>query len=947
MLKFLVIVQLLLLTASGSQNCLGFCVASGNESKAECQQHNVTYRLSDLMLNETNCTTIHIYLTRGTHTLDRDLIFSDSVEEVKIHGRFHGQTTIIHCMNNTGIRFSENMIANKVLLINIVVLHCHTRTANTDQAALFFKHAQYNITNVVVKSTKGYGLYAENCNEQAIINCTFINNSRPHVQIILRGYITPTNVHIHICNSLFRDGGGIQALCSHNVICNFSIAYCEFHENERSHLQVTSESAITNMEIVRCTFTNSFQAANIYCRELACSLVVIIKNSTFINHKFESVLIGDAQEAKITECIFDSNNVGVSIDRAIQLTIRDSTVQNNRVIGIFIDSRGMFQTSTQEITTTTFLNNSRGLILRLPTADIKLIIYINECFFLHHKLIQASTDEAAVTIERSQSGDYSNDIVLEKSLFKGNQGFHGECSALLIKHMNNLTLSNLNITDNGCTGITLSASSILLKNTMNLIRNHGKDGGALSVKSAQKSNTYIYLLYNIFFSQITFTNSSKLNVINNTADTYGGGIFTDTTCTNRKYKGSCFFQFTPDYTLPRKIFTFSGNNAKRGGDSVFGGCLSNCSVVLNEVRTTINKSDTNNIFWSLVSLKKKVSQSTFVEYPNRVAFCMNTTEYHSPTCTSSHTINAYRGEKFTVLLTVVNDFCFPSVDLIKAKVNETNVNLENDVFQESKKYCYNFTYIVTGGTNLTRTVIELDIRDQYSSTMHPATLTVQLSDCPAGYKINHEGVCMCRNILKSYRITCNLKNFSLNIPAQTWVGELMVGSGKIAVQRECRYCKHRGIQVVKNVTRDSAKLCIANRHRVMCGACVAYYSLQLGGYECADCSNFTYKGVLLLIAFMVVGIVLVLLLLGLNLTVSTGMINGLIFDSNIVYLNSDTLLPITREGNSTHLQNTVRILSTFQAWMNLDFGIVTCFFDGYDTYISTCSKLSFLSTSGY
>ena len=81
--------------------------------------------------------------------------------------------------------------------------------------------------------------------------------------------------------------------------------------------------------------------------------------------------------------------------------------------------------------------------------------------------------------------------------------------------------------------------------------------------------------------------------------------------------------------------------------------------------------------------------------------------------------------------------------------------------------------------------------------------------------------------------------------------------------------------------------------------------------------------------------------LGLNLTVSTGMINGLIFYSNIVYLNSDTLLPITREGNSTHLQNAVRILSTFQAWINLDFGIVTCFFDGYDTYISTWMQFVF------
>jgi hypothetical protein len=95
------------------------------------------------------------------------------------------------------------------------------------------------------------------------------------------------------------------------------------------------------------------------------------------------------------------------------------------------------------------------------------------------------------------------------------------------------------------------------------------------------------------------------------------------------------------------------------------------------------------------------------------------------------------------------------------------------------------------------------------------------------------------------------------------------------------------------------------------------------------------------VVFAVVGIGLVLLLLGLNLTVSTGMINGLIFYSNMVYLNNSVLLPITSEGSGTHLQNIVRILSTFQAWLNLDFGIITCFFDGYDTYISTWMQFVF------
>ena len=85
-----------------------------------------------------------------------------------------------------------------------------------------------------------------------------------------------------------------------------------------------------------------------------------------------------------------------------------------------------------------------------------------------------------------------------------------------------------------------------------------------------------------------------------------------------------------------------------------------------------------------------------------------------------------------------------------------------------------------------------------------------------------------------------------------------------------------------------------------------------------------------------------LMLLRLNLTISTGLINGLIFYSNIVYSISNDFLPINRETNSTdHLNNAVYFLATFQAWINLDFGIDTCFFDGLDTYTATWLQFTF------
>ena len=78
----------------------------------------------------------------------------------------------------------------------------------------------------------------------------------------------------------------------------------------------------------------------------------------------------------------------------------------------------------------------------------------------------------------------------------------------------------------------------------------------------------------------------------------------------------------------------------------------------------------------------------------------------------------------------------------------------------------------------------------------------------------------------------------------------------------------------------------------------------------------------LLIPFALLGVALVCFLLILKMTVAEGTINGLIFYANIVHVNQATFFP---PGN-------FNILSVFIAWINLDFGIKTCFYDGLNAY---------------
>ena len=70
------------------------------------------------------------------------------------------------------------------------------------------------------------------------------------------------------------------------------------------------------------------------------------------------------------------------------------------------------------------------------------------------------------------------------------------------------------------------------------------------------------------------------------------------------------------------------------------------------------------------------------------------------------------------------------------------------------------------------------------------------------------------------------------------------------------------------------------------------------------------------------GVALVFLLLVCKLTVATGTLSGLVFYANIVRVNRTIFLPV----------KSTDALSVFIAWINLDFGIETCFYNGMNAY---------------
>ena len=142
--------------------------------------------------------------------------------------------------------------------------------------------------------------------------------------------------------------------------------------------------------------------------------------------------------------------------------------------------------------------------------------------------------------------------------------------------------------------------------------------------------------------------------------------------------------------------------------------------------------------------------------------------------------------------------------------------------------------------------------------------------------------------------------------------------------------------MTNNSIDEQHSQCAFNRSGTLCGKCSQGLSLSLGSSKCVSCSNFY---ILLIIVFAIAGIVLVLFLTLCNITVSEGTINGIIFYANMVHLDSSKFF---YQSQSRPVQSYLSVLQIFIAWLNLDFGIKTCFYNGMDAYAKAWLQFVFL-----
>ena len=129
-------------------------------------------------------------------------------------------------------------------------------------------------------------------------------------------------------------------------------------------------------------------------------------------------------------------------------------------------------------------------------------------------------------------------------------------------------------------------------------------------------------------------------------------------------------------------------------------------------------------------------------------------------------------------------------------------------------------------------------------------------------------------------------------------------------------------------TNATMAQCGDNISGTLCDGCREGLSLTLGRPTCKRCSN---EYLSLLFVFVLGGPLLVAFITILDLTVARGTINGLLFYANVVWINR--YLFFNSQGTS--------FAFVFLAWLNLDLGVVTCFYDGLDMYALTWLQYGF------
>ena len=291
-------------------------------------------------------------------------------------------------------------------------------------------------------------------------------------------------------------------------------------------------------------------------------------------------------------------------------------------------------------------------------------------------------------------------------------------------------------------------------------------------------------------------------------------------------------------------------------------------------------------------------------------------------------IKTIRGKEFTLMAVIVgqNKGIIPSA--VRTSLDNSIQISASQRVQRTGKECTPISYRLSSDQNTTTLSLFPDgpCRDITGSRRG---IHVSFLPCPDAFVLDGSE-CVCEERLLKYMTNCSVDNDSIERGmSKFWMGAVYDNESfeGLILHSSCPfdYC----VTTPVSIKMDNLDVqCNHNHSGVLCGSCDNDFSITFGTLHCLPCSN---DYLALIIPFALAGVVLVAFLLLLQLLVAAGTINGLIFYANVVQINRYIFFP----------PETFNMLTIFIAWVNLDLGIETCFYDGMNTYAFTWLQFLF------
>ena len=818
----------------------------------------------------------------------------------------------------------------------------------------FYQASNIHINNITTSYNHEDGIYSLMSSHLHISNSYFANNLNAGIRIDVGNTIFINNV-TSIANKKGIDLYSVKNVQVINSILSHNSKGIIFLETNITYIMNTTVSGNTGMGIQIISCSNSFLsnvtvssngAVGVYVYGV---INVVISNTSCISNEngIELVRINNSQ---IINSIASYNkDTGIKIMIVRSINIVNVTTSHNDVYGL--DARELNIANLHRITAThnglhgvmfsltkwtyiTMLTIHSNFIAVTSTTNGQILIHTSQNILIHDTFITVDTSvvsSADIITQPAVITVFDSTVNLSGCTFTGNRisAIRAHKSQLILS--GELTFSN-NSAYTGSAFILVEDSILIVEESCraHFINNHATNtGGVFAIFNHRQVH------YNC---QIYIPKTFKREC-----------IFTTSTC----------FLRTQTYKVTNQNFIFANNSAGKGGDIVYGGHI---AYGFDE-----NKNCMDN--FKAISNISEASLSLISSDPLRVCLC---NESGLPDCMllvdpTPHSI--YPGQTISISAVVVGQNWGTVAGSVYAQflhklTTENKIHLESSqVVQNSSQYsCSTLQYTIFTTTEGLLQILVLTAQDIYVSAfqddyeaplmtlkriykasktvaqtiyyrINPVYMNISLLPCPPGFQIKSTEPfkCDCNKLLEQISgVQCFIQEQTIGRSGLVWVG--MIGddngtNGTVSASQYCplNYCR----RAASNVTlSEPDSQCNYNHSGTLCGGCQRGLSLALGSAQCLPCSN---DYLALLIPFTLAGPALVGFIKLLDLTISQGTLNGLVFYANVIQVNQDIFFP----WRSTHP------LTIFIAWLNLDSGVETCFFKGLDEYSKTWLQFLF------